>query len=222
MKRLFTIFLFLSLGAKAQFCCVPASVSPPVVGKDSMRVQFFLTNGVGVTGWTWIQGDPSDSTISRIGGNSSTITFSTLNPTFYGQLGGVGIGAGNGNASTSAFGASAAVSAEVVQNANIIDTTKHLAQFSGLIAGHSYKLAIAGLFTTAFNFALESVYNVAGATWATASNYNSNSNTNTGGTQAAPTFTVTAPSNGIILISWGKHDSGQIAGALGAITITEQ
>lgn len=197
---------------------VPISGTVSSGGKDSMRVQHYITAADTVPGWTHVFGDPSDSVISRVGGNNHTITYSTLNPSFYGQLGGVGIGANNGLPSTTTFPAGTKALSETVQSGNLFDTTKHMAQFSGLIPGHTYKVVIGAVFS--FNLNLLSKWDVAGTVWATAINQSCNGTTNPNPLQNV--FTVTAPASGIVLISWGKNDSGQVAGGFSAITITEQ
>jgi hypothetical protein len=186
---------------------------------DSMRVQMVLTTSLEVSGWSHCVGDPSTTTLSVTGGNNNTIVYSTLNPSQYGQLGGVGIGASNGQPTTTTWNYAQGVLAEDVQNANTIDTTKHLAQFSGLLAGHTYTVALAGVFTSAYNYALVGAYDVAGTSWGTIQTQDCNSNNNPNPAQL--TFNVTAPANGIVTISWGRSNSSQIAGAFGAITIKQ-
>lgn len=73
MRNLLTIFLFLSLGAKAQVCCVqytPGSTTP-----DSVKFQFDTTAADNVAGFQAVTGDPSKVLISgTVSGTPFTYT----------------------------------------------------------------------------------------------------------------------------------------------------
>ena len=218
--KLFTILLLISSVAKGQVCCV---LYTPVVAKDSMRVQHYITAADTVAGWSHCYGDPSTATRSVTGGNSHTITYSTLNTSYWGQSGGASIGANNGYTPTNSFPYATGVLAEGVLNTNASDTTKHLCQFSGLKPSTSYKIILTG--TTQYNFNFAARYNVAGSSWQSFQYLNNNHST--AGTTPNPlllTWTLNSSSTGVITISFGADPgtSGAIAGLLNALTITEQ
>lgn len=202
---------------------VNVSISGTISGaapKDSMRVQHYITPADTVAGWSHVFGDPSTGLRSVVGGNNGTITYSTLNTSFWGQSGGACIGTNNGLPSTTTWPYATGVMKEGVLNTNAMDTTKHMAQFSGLIPGATYKVALSGVTQYNFNFAAR--YNVGGATWGTFQTLNCNGVSNPNPLQL--TWTVVANSSGIIYIAMGADPgtAGSIAGLMNAITITQQ
>lgn len=217
MRNLLTIFLFLSLGAKAQVCCVLYTAG---AAKDSMRVQMYITAADTVAGVSHCQGDPSTALRSVTGGNSGTITFATLTTANWGQSGGASIGANNGLTSTTTFPGLTGIMKEGVLNTNGYDTTKHMMQFSGLKASTSYTIKLAGVF--GFNFNFEGKYNVAGSSWQTAQTLNCNGTTNPNPT--ALSWTLNSSSTGVITIAFGSDPGtpGSLLGGVNALIITEQ
>lgn len=192
--------------------------------KDSMRVQMNITVADTVAGWSHVIGDPSDSTITVIGGNNRSITFQTLNPTFYGQLPPsegatpAGIFPGDGLAHTTTFPYATGVLLEDVFTANVYDTTKHLMQFSGLKPSTSYKIQLGGILQ--YNQNAIGYYNVAGAAWQTRATTDNNGVSNPNPAQMV--WTLNSSSTGVITISYGTQGSGNVAVALGVAIITEQ
>ena len=203
---------------------VNVSVAGTVSGstaKDSMRVQVYITAADTVAGWSHCFGDPSTATRSVVGGNTGTITYTEgMTTSYWGQSGGACIGANNGLTSTTTWNYATGVMREGVLNTNAMDTTKHMAQFSGLIPGATYKVALSGVTQYNFNFAAR--YNVGGTSWGTYQTLNCNGTTNPNPAQL--TWTVVANSSGIIYIAMGADPgtAGSIAGLLNAITITQQ
>lgn len=189
--------------------------------KDSMRVQMYITPGDTVALWSHCFGDPSTGTRSVVGGNSHTITYTEgMTTSFWGQSGGACIGANNGLTSTTTWNYATGVLKEDVLNTNAYDTTKHMAQFSGLVPGATYKVALSGV--TQFNFNFAGRYNVGGTSWGTFQTLNCNGVSNPNPAQL--TWTVVANTSGIIYIAMGADPgtAGSLAGLLGAITITQQ
>lgn len=199
---------------------VAGTVSPSSA-KDSMRVQIYITATDTVAGWSHCLGDPSTGTRSVVGGNTGTITYTEgMTTAFWGQSGGACIGANNGLTSTTTWNYATGVMREGVLNTNAYDTTKHMAQFSGLVPGATYKVALSGV--TQYNFNFAGRYDVGGTSWGTFQTLNCNGTTNPNPVQLS--WTVVANSAGIVYIAMGADPGtpGSLAGLMNAITITQQ
>lgn len=152
-----------------------------VVAKDSIRVQFDTLTANEVAGWTHMRGDPSLSVITATGGNSNTITLSSVatdishwNP--FGASTGPNTGITTATVPNYAIG----VNSEAWFNINYpFDVNLPQIIVSGLNPSSTYTVTMSGNINCTFNLNCQTMYRVKGSTLLTPISVNTYCNTPT-------------------------------------------
>jgi len=221
--KYFIIILFLIGSAKAQFVNPGYNAwnnhSSGVVGKDSAKFNL-SASAHSVSGWVNVVGDPSTGTRTATGGNSNTITFTSVQTSHWTTFSGVCAAADNGINSAGQF--PAAVNFQSwFQGAATLSGSNYQVKIGGLNDSKFYKVQVNGIFPTA---TLTDYYYEGAVTSPTLFEFGSPTTSNTisayaeargsggGGIQS---------SGGFIYLYFIPH-SGYTFCMLGAVTIVEQ